>query len=103
MKNQLGHKYYGPIWAMMHKIRRVLSERDNMYKLDGDVELDEGFYSISFSFNINEITGQIQRLKRGKGSQKKAKVLVMASFNKVPISKFNEKHIKHQEDLNISK
>jgi transposase-like zinc ribbon protein len=30
MQRQLGHKYYEPIWAMMHKIRRVMSERDEL-------------------------------------------------------------------------
>jgi len=103
MKNQLGHKFYEPIWAMMHKIRRILSERDSLYKLDGEVELDEGFYSISFSFNINEFTGQRELLKRGKGSQKKAKVLVMASFNKVPLSKFNDKKYKTPRRLKYIK
>jgi hypothetical protein len=76
------------ISAMMHKIRGVLSERDNTYKLEGEVELDEGFYSISLSFGIDEFSGVKETLKRGKGSQKKAKVLVMASFKKVHISEF---------------
>jgi len=57
MKSQLGHKYYEPIWAMMHKIRSAFSKRDNLYQVDGEVELDEGFYSTSFSFDINEFTG----------------------------------------------
>jgi hypothetical protein len=103
MKSQLGHKFYEPIWAMMHKIRRVLSERDNTYKLDGEVELDEGFYSISFSFDINEFTGKRELLKRGKGTQRKAKVLVMASYNKVPISKFNHKKHKTPKKLKFIK
>ena len=103
MKSQLGHKFYEPIWAMMHKIRRVLSERDNTYKLDGEVELDEGFYSISFSFDINEFTGRRELLKRGKGTQRKAKVLVMASYNKVPISKFNHKKYKTPKKLKFIK
>jgi transposase-like protein len=103
MKSQLGHRYYEPIWAMMHKIRRVLSERDNTYKLDGEVELDEGFYSISFSFGIDEFSGVKETLKRGKGSQKKAKVLVMASFNKVPISEFKFKKYKTPRSLKYIK
>jgi len=49
VQGQIGHRYYEPIWAMMHKLRRVLSERDNLYDLEGDTELDEGFYSTSFS------------------------------------------------------
>jgi hypothetical protein len=103
MKSQLGHRYYEPIWAMMYKIRRVLSERNNTYKLDGEVELDEGFYSISFSFSIDEFSGVKETLKRGKGSQKKAKVLVMASFNKVPISEFKYKKYKTPRSLKYIK
>ena len=103
MQAQLGHKYYEPIWAMMHKIRRVLSERDNTYKLDDNVELDEGFYSISFSFEINEFTGKRESIKRGKGTQRKAKVLVMASYNKIPRSKFNDKKYKTQKKLKYIK
>jgi hypothetical protein len=57
----------------MHKIRRVLSERDNTYKLDGEVELDEGFYSISFSFDINEFTGKESYLKEEKVHKEKLK------------------------------
>jgi len=91
MQRQLGHKYYEPIWAMMHKIRRVFSKRDDRYQLEEEVELDEGFYSIAFSLGMDEFTGEREVLKRGKGSQKKAKVLVMASFTKEPMKTFNDK------------
>jgi hypothetical protein len=84
MQRQLGHRYYEPIWAMMHKIRRTMSQRDELYQLGPNVELDEGFYSIGFTLEIDEFTGERDTLKRGKGSQKKAKVLVMASFDKIP-------------------
>src|SRR5690606_23666410 len=80
LQRQLGHKYYEPVWSMMHKIRRVMSKRDDLYKLDKAVELDEGFFSIAHTLEVNELTGKAEKLKRGKGSQKKAKVLVMASF-----------------------
>lgn len=103
VQDQIGHKYYEPIWAMMHKLRRVLSERDNSYQLEGEIELDEGFYSTSFSFDINEFTGKKESLKRGKGSQKKSKVLVMASFTKVPLSKFNPKKHKTPRKLKYLK
>jgi hypothetical protein len=99
MQRQQGHKYYEPIWSMMHKIRRVMSERDQMYKLDTQVELDEGFYSIGFTLEMNQFTGKREELKRGKGSQKKAKVLVMASFEKVPLQKLNEK--KHKTSRKV--
>ena len=43
IQRQIGHKFYEPIWAMMHKIRRIMNKRDQKYKLDENVELDEGF------------------------------------------------------------
>jgi hypothetical protein len=91
LQRQLGHKYYEPIWAMMHKVRRVMSKRDASYKLQGKVELDEGFYSTGFTLKIDSFTGAEELLKRGKGSQKKTKVLVMASFVSAPKRKQNAK------------
>jgi len=99
MQRQLGHSYYEPIWSMMHKVRRVMSERDETYQLEGQVELDEGFYSTAFSLTMDEFTGKLEELKRGKGSQKKSKVLVMASFTKVSASKFKPK--KHKTPRQI--
>lgn len=93
LQRQIGHKYYEPIWAMMHKIRRIMSKRDQIYKLEKEVELDEAFYSVTYSFTNDEFTGETEELKRGKGSQRKAKVLVMASFDK--ISEFNKKTDKY--------
>lgn len=83
LQRQIGHKFYEPIWAMMHKIRLVLGKRDANYKLANNIEIDEGFISTGYSFEINDFTGEKEELKRGKGSQKKTKVLVMVSFKKV--------------------
>lgn len=94
MQRQIGHKFYEPIWAMMHKIRRVMNKRDSKYKLEENVELDEGFYSVGYTFEIDEFTGEKEELKRGKGSQRKAKVLVMASYDKENV--FNEKSEKYR-------
>jgi len=91
LQRQLGHAYYEPIWAMMHKIRRVMSKRDDNYQLEGQVEVDEGFYSTAFMLEINAFTGEPEFLKRGKGSQKKTKVLVMASYKNAPKKKQNMK------------
>ena len=43
LQRQVGHKYYEPIWAMMHKIRAAMGNRDAQYNLSGIIELDEGF------------------------------------------------------------
>ncbi|WP_373720153.1 IS1595 family transposase [Bacteroides heparinolyticus] len=45
MQRQLGHKRYQPIWEMMHKLRSVMGIRDDRYKLQDTVELDEGFFT----------------------------------------------------------
>ena len=78
LQRQLGHKFYEPIWTMLHKLRLVMGERDKQYKLSGQIELDEGFFSTSI---LSENKGK--PLKRGRGSQKKTKVLVMTESKEV--------------------
>src|SRR5574344_18798 len=71
IQRQLGHKRYQPIWEMVHKIRSVMGERDAEYKLEQTIELDEGYFS------TDDKREEGESLKRGVGSQKKSKVLVM--------------------------
>jgi len=73
LQRQLGHKRYEPIWAMLHKLREAMGKRDEKYSLSGVIELDDGFFSTETQ---DEDKGK--PLKRGRGSQKKSKVLVMA-------------------------
>ena len=73
LQRQLGHSAYNPIWAMFHKLRQVMGMRDACYQLSKVVELDEGFFSTEMEENEKD-----KPLKRGRGSQKKSKVLVMA-------------------------
>ncbi len=73
LQRQLGHSTYNPIWAMLHKLRLAMGKRDAEYNLKNVIELDEGF----FSTEIPE-EEKSKPLKRGRGSQKKSKVLVMA-------------------------
>ncbi|MBI2500439.1 MAG: IS1595 family transposase [Deltaproteobacteria bacterium] len=40
LKRQLSMRSYGTTWAMLHKIRRSLQERDDQYKLKDLIELD---------------------------------------------------------------
>jgi hypothetical protein len=40
LKRQLGMKSYGTTWAMLHKIREALRQRDEHYKLKNVIELD---------------------------------------------------------------
>jgi DNA-directed RNA polymerase subunit RPC12/RpoP len=72
LQRQLGHKRYEPIWAMLHKLRQVMGKRDELYRLSDVIELDEGFFSTELDEDEKN-----KPLKRGRGSQKKTKVLVM--------------------------
>lgn len=40
LMRHLGAKSYGTVWAMLHKIREALRQRDDAYKLKGQLELD---------------------------------------------------------------
>lgn len=86
MQRQLGHNRYQPIWELMHKLRNVMGQRDAEYQLCGSIELDEGFFSTQ-----KDETEKDKPLKAGRGSQKKAKVLVMAESTPVEGSKMNIK------------
>jgi hypothetical protein len=83
IQKQVGHKYYEPIFDMCHKLRLVMGKRDSEYVLDGLTEMDEGYFTNSRQLEKNEFTGEIEKLKRVVGSQKKSKVLVMNSIKKV--------------------
>jgi DNA-directed RNA polymerase subunit RPC12/RpoP len=78
LQRQLGHKYYEPIWTMLHKLRLAMGKRDGQYELSGQIELDEGFFATEVKSEEKN-----KPLKRGRGSQKKTKVLVMAESKKV--------------------
>jgi hypothetical protein len=73
IQRQLCHKRYQPIWEMLHKLRDVMGQRDDRYRLSGMVEIDDGFFSTE-----TEEDKKNDRKKRGRGSQSKTSVLVMA-------------------------
>jgi len=72
IQRQLGHNRYEPVWLMLHKLREVMGRRDEEYQLTDVIELDEGYFS-----TISSDEEKTKPLKRGRGSQKKSKVLVM--------------------------
>ena len=72
MQRQLKHKFYEPIWAMMHKIRVSMGKRDDLYNLEDMVEFDEGYFTVETSEKDRE------NLKRGRGSEQQVNVAVMA-------------------------
>lgn len=78
IQRQLGHKRYAPIWHMVHKLRKAMGRRDEEYILAGRIELDEGYFSTETAKEEKD-----EPLKRGRGSQRKSKVLVMAESEMV--------------------
>lgn len=86
IQRQLGHKRYHPIWHMVHKLRKAMGKRDDEYVLAGRMELDEGFFTTEIAEDKKE-----EPLKRGRGSQRKSKVLVMAESEFVESPKRGKK------------
>ena len=87
LQRQTKMEYYEPVWYMMQKIRITMGKRDAKYKLQGDIEIDDAFYETVdlpekdiFGNKLNED----EPLKRGRGSQRQSKVLVMAESKPNP-------------------
>lgn len=56
---------YHTAWMMANKIRKALADRDAQYRLGGLIEMDDSY------FGESQVAG-----KRGRGAEKKAKVIV---------------------------
>jgi transposase-like protein len=78
IQRQLGRKRYQPVWEMLHKLRSVMGLRDGEYQIEGEIELDEGFFE---TVDVGRTTKS--KGKRGRGSEKQTKVMVMAESKKV--------------------
>jgi len=72
IQRQLGLKRYEPVWAMVHKLRKAMGNRDARYTLEGMIEMDEGYFTVS-STEIEQSQG-----KRGRGAAGKQNVMVSA-------------------------
>ncbi len=72
IQKQLGLKRYEPVWAMVHKLRKAMGNRDAKYTLEGMIEFDEAYFTVESS--------EIEQEKgiRGKGAVGKQNVAVMA-------------------------
>jgi len=86
LQRQLGHNRYHPVWHMAHKLREAMGKRDDEYVLAGRIELDEGYFSTE-----TPCEEKAKPLKRGRGSQRKSKVLVMAESEFVESPKAGQK------------
>jgi transposase-like protein len=73
VQHQLGMEQYPPVWLMMMKLRDIMGKRESIYQLSGEVELDEAFFPTKL-----DDTAKMEPLKRGAGSQRQTKVLVIA-------------------------
>lgn len=78
VQHQLGISQYPPVWLMMMKLRNIMGKREDIYKLTGQVELDEAFFPTRMDRDEKS-----QPLKRGVGSQKQSKVLVIVESKAV--------------------
>jgi transposase-like protein len=95
LQRQLKLKRYQPAWEMSHKIRAAMGKRDDDYWLEGNVEVDEGFFKSCEhpkKFEINsedqkdtESSEKNEATKRGRGSQEQSAVVVM--IESVPAEK----------------
>lgn len=63
---------YDTVWYAMHKIRCAMGKRDAKYKLSGTIEIDDAFFVA-----VDLGRDKEEEMKRGRGSQRQAKVLVM--------------------------
>jgi transposase-like protein len=72
IQKQSGLKRYEPVWAMTHKLRRAMGNRDARYTLEGMIEMDEGYFTVSSS-GVEQSQGI-----RGRGAVGKANTLIMA-------------------------
>ena len=72
IQKQLGLKRYEPVWAMVHKLRRAMGNRDAKYTLEGMIEFDEAYFTVASS--------EVEHEKgiRGKGAVGKQNVAMMA-------------------------
>lgn len=72
IQRQLGLKRYEPVWAMVHKLRKAMGERDDRYTLEGMIEMDEGYFTVEASQQEHKTQ------KAGRGSKTKSNVMIMA-------------------------
>ena len=57
--------YLEPVWAMVHKLRRAMGNRDAKYTLEGMIEFDEGYFTVESS-EVEKSKGKTGRVTAGK-------------------------------------
>jgi hypothetical protein len=76
-QRQLGLSRNGTAFRLMHKIRVCMSKREALYTLSDMIEYDDCFVKVATK------KSEIGKLKRGKGSQRKASLAVATEI--VPV------------------
>lgn len=71
-QRQVSLSRYDTAFRLMHKIRAMMGKSDSLYILNDMIEFDECFVEVATKKQVK------QNLKRGKGSQRQAKVAVAA-------------------------
>ena len=72
IQRHLGLKRYEPVWAMVHKLRRAMGDRDARYTLEGTIEMDEGYFKV----DTPEIESSQVVRSRGMAGKKNVAILV---------------------------
>lgn len=91
IQRQLGLKRYEPVWAMVHKIRKAMGNRDSKYTLEGMIEMDEGYFTVACS-ELEQSKG-----KPGRGAAGKKNVMVSAESTPLedPETGKKSKHVRY--------
>jgi len=84
MQRQFGATRYESTWNLMHKIREAMGNREGLYKLGDQIELDEAYYT------VETIEAKKANQKRGRGSVTTVPVSIMAESTRLENIETNE-------------
>lgn len=105
LQSELGMKSYGTTWAILHKIREALRQRDEEYKLKSIIELDGAVFGKRHTGNQTEVLVAIETKswvdEKGRRKSKAgfAKIMV-ANETKKEAQEFADKAIEKNSMVN---
>lgn len=103
LQRQMLSKRYEPVWYVAQKVRVAMGVANAKVQLEGHVEMDEAFYEVVMdkeSKTTQPKKGKGQ-LKRGKGSERQAKVIVMAESWPNPKNKNKHRPSKYINNIKM--
>lgn len=79
LQRQMGHNRYEPLWLMMQKIRALMGQQEDKYRLRDFVEADGAYFITQAPANDSGKSKKTNKLRksRGRGSERMTPVLVM--------------------------